>query len=167
MLITRAKYRRCLITSVIIQIAIILLLAGYYMSGRLTVSAACLILCGGYGVFVLAGIRGMGICVKPVRQWFAADARRNFKQGKWILSSTLVNYVGLQFLPWLTLLWWDKEVIATAGVLAMLSSVLRPLLQAMIHYLTPRLSEMLAGGGIRGVQSQTFWIVQRLGVLSL
>lgn len=166
-MITRFKYRLCLIISVVIQACMTALLAFYYGSERLTVSATLLILCGGYGLFVVGGILGMNLSMKISPKQFVLDIKRNFKLGKWILSSTLVNYVGLQFLPWVTLIWWDRQVVATVGVLSMLTCVLRPLMQAMTHYLTPRFSELLSKKGFTHVRSQILFIVHGLAAISL
>lgn len=166
-LITRFQVLTCLLISAAMQILMLTLLVGLYSLGVLNVDAACLILGLGYAAFALAGASRIKLPGRPSSRRFSEDARRNIEQGRWILSGTMVNYAGLGALPWITLLWWDRQVVATAGVLMTLTGILHPLLEAMVHYLTPTLSAMLQTRDGRQVKSRLGLVLGGLALMGL
>jgi O-antigen/teichoic acid export membrane protein len=83
------------------------------------------------------------------------------------LSGTLLNYAGVQLLPWLTLFWHDSSVVATAGVLGTAASFIRPVMQSMIHFLVPRFSETIKRQGLHAARSEAIFLTQAAIVVGI
>lgn len=159
-LLSQFRYARCFVIGLVTQATLAGLLIGLFAAGRLDIRSACAVLIAGYGLFVLTGgIPLKGYAIFEQSAW-KRDMQTHWRQGKWILSGTFVNYAGAHLLPWITLLWWDSGVVAVAGVLGMAASFLRPVMQSMIHFLIPRFSETLSQKGLSEVRRQTAFLVQ-------
>jgi O-antigen/teichoic acid export membrane protein len=136
-----------------------------FIMNRLTVSTACLVLCVGAGVSgMLSGL----IHVQPRyfrKDLFVKDCFDSLRYGGWILGGTLVNILGLSLLPWITLLWWDSQTVAAIGALTLAASMIRPCQEAMVHYLTPVLSDRLASRGRLYAKDRVFVLLRTITVL--
>jgi len=76
-----------------------------------------------------------------------SDFVKNWRYGRWILAATGANVVGIRILPWLTLLWCGKEIVAIVGVVTMVACIVRPALEAAGGYLTPKLANHAQSSG--------------------
>jgi len=79
--------------------------------------------------------------------------RINWAQGRWILASTVAGMLSIRLLPWLTLIWWPEEVVATVGVLTAVACMIRPALEAALSDFTPRLARRSAQHGAKNTIS--------------
>jgi O-antigen/teichoic acid export membrane protein len=117
--------------------------------GALRLSTAC-------GIVALFAILPASVVIHRMRDAIAfaperlvVDWRTNWAQGRWVLSSTVINVLGVRAMPWLTLLWWSTEVVATVGVVVAVAGLVRPALQATLNYLTPALARTAHVAGAR------------------
>lgn len=76
------------------------------------------------------------------------DFVKNWHYGRWILAATGVNVAGIRIIPWLTLLWCGKEIVATVAVITMVACIVRPALEGALVYLTPKLAIHVQSNGI-------------------
>ncbi len=162
LLLAQFRYFASFVIGAMTQTVLGIMLLVFYCRQWLDIRSACVLMCTGYGLFVIAGgILLKGCAALDISVW-GQDFRKNYEQGRWILSGTFLNYAGVHLLPWITLLWWDSGVVAVAGVLGMVSSFLRPVMQSMIHFLIPRFADTIEQKGFIEVRRQTLLLVQMM-----
>jgi O-antigen/teichoic acid export membrane protein len=122
--------------NLLIAVSLLILYAG----GRLSIVSATAILACGAAAFAVATL-GFHPALLPIQPGhFLDDCRMNWNYGKWILLANGINLMGIRIFPWLTLLWWDPQTVATVGVLSTLACAIRPAIQAGTSYLIPSLA---------------------------
>jgi O-antigen/teichoic acid export membrane protein len=123
------------------NLLIALALLALYAGGQLSILSATAILACGAAAFALItlGFNPAPTPFQPGR--FFDDCQANWNYGKWILLATGVNLMGIRIFPWLTLLWWDPQTVATVGVLSTLACAIRPAIQASMSYMIPSLAQ--------------------------
>ncbi|MBN1391372.1 MAG: hypothetical protein JW947_01060 [Sedimentisphaerales bacterium] len=133
---------------------------GLYLSGRLTVPAACLVVAvasiSPAGAVLLAERVKFSIKLDKVRQ----DFIKNWRYGRWLLTSTGANVIGIRALPWLTLLWFGREVVAIVGVVTTVACIARPALEASSSYLIPKLASYAHSHGIASARKKTSILIR-------
>ncbi len=133
---------------------------GLYSWGRLTVPAACLAMAVGSaapaGAALLTERAKLSLKQARVRH----DFTRNWRYGRWILASTGANVAGIRVLPWLTLFWCGKEIVAIVGVVTMVACIVRPALEASFGYLTPKLADYTQLHGIVATKAKVSILIR-------
>lgn len=163
-LLAQFKTSRCFSVGLLNHSLVITGLTTLFILNRLTVSAACMILC--IGAAVAGTLSGMlHIRLRHFhRRLFIQDCLTSLRYGGWILGGSLVNMLGLSLLPWITLFWWDSQTVAAIGALTLAASMIRPCQEAMVHYLTPVLSDRLASKGKDYAKDRVFALLQTIMV---
>lgn len=156
-----------MITGLLVNLLTGLGLLGLYAWGRLTMGTAILILAAGGAVFVAVSLRFHSAILSIHRDGFLDDCLANWNYGKWILTATGVNLLGIRIFPWLTLLWWDSQTVAIVGVLSMMACAIRPAIQAGMSYLIPGLARQAHLLGRSEAISQGLWVAGLAAVLGL
>lgn len=159
-LLCQFHYRRSFWMGIITQFATAATLVLLYFFACLDMRSACITIGVGYMLFILLSAAGFSRHLRWDGLLWKQNCRDNFRQGQWILSGTLLNYAGVQLLPWLTLFWHDSSVVATAGVLGTVASFIRPVMQSMIHFLVPRFSEAIKRQGMQAARDQAIFLTQ-------
>ncbi len=115
-------------------------LLALYVGGGLSIVSATAILACGAAAFAVTTLDFHSV-LRPIQPGrFLDDCRTNWNYGKWVLLASGINLMGIRIFPWLTLLWWDPQTVATVGVLSTLACAIRPAIQASMSYLIPSLS---------------------------
>jgi O-antigen/teichoic acid export membrane protein len=140
-LLAEIRVWRNLAAGLAMNLLIALALLALYAYGRLSIVSATAILACGAAAFALITL-GFDPAPPPIRPGrFLDDCRANWNYGKWILLANGINLMGIRIFPWLTLLWWDPQTVATVGVLSTLACAIRPAVQAGMSYLIPSLAQ--------------------------
>ncbi|MBN1127125.1 MAG: hypothetical protein JXA82_19135 [Sedimentisphaerales bacterium] len=164
-LLAQMRYRDHLILSSMIGLILVLALLILYTIGQLTILTTCVthsLGCLMYGFLVL---RKSPFAI----HWpaFFSDWAGNWRFGRWILLATCANAVGIRFLPWLTLHYWNCETVATVAALTTIVCMVRPALQASSGYLTPKLTRQMRWKGLDATRRITLTLVGIFGLAGL
>ena len=135
-------------------------LIALYLSGSLTAATAYIVMAVGSAlpaaVVLLVGCGGIRISAPQIQ----SDFIKNWNYGRWILAATAANLAGLRCLPWLTLFWCGREVVAAVGVITMVACVVRPAIEAGVTYLTPKLSNYVQSNGYLSARRKAMMLVK-------
>jgi O-antigen/teichoic acid export membrane protein len=136
-----------------------------YLTGHLTILNVCFTITLSS---LIAGItsvieqrRHISILIAEV----SPDFLGNWRNGKWIFTATIITFLGVRTLPWLTLIWCGKEAVAAVGAITAISCAIRPMLEASVAYLTPKLAHHTHGNGVDSAKEKGLIIVRVTGAV--
>ena len=136
-----------------------------YAADYLTASTACLVTAFGSVVpaTLVLLMQRRSLCIR--RSKISSDFAKNWRYGKWIFAATGANVGGIRLLPWLTLLWCGREIVATVGVITMAACIIRPAIEAFVGYLTPKLANYAQSSGITSTRKKVILLVKLASII--
>ena len=161
------RMRALLIAGLTSNGLVLLSLGLFYATGLLSVRLACYVLAAGAVLFSILALGARWTMLRFAPAQFTSDAAANWRYGRWILLSTLANAAGTNILPWLTLLWWDARIVATVGALTTIACLMRPAMQALLAYLTPKLARHIVAAGNTSARRATLALTALLAVAAV
>jgi O-antigen/teichoic acid export membrane protein len=87
------------------------------------------------------------------KELFLNSCVKSFVYGRWILGAVIANTLGIRVIPWLLLIFIDKDAVAIFGALTTVAGVIHPLINGMSNYITPKLANDAHDYGRRNVLS--------------
>ncbi len=131
-----------------------------YAADYLTARTAFLVMA--FGSVVPAALallmQRRSLCIR--RSKILSDFAKNWRYGKWIFAATGANVGGIRLLPWLTLLWCGREIVALVGVITMSACIIRPAIEAFAGYLTPKLANYAQSNGFTSTRKKVILLVK-------
>ncbi|HKX30251.1 MAG TPA: hypothetical protein VJ302_21355 [Blastocatellia bacterium] len=95
----------------------------------------------------------------------AADFRRNFAMGKWLLGGNLTQLAGQQVYPWSLGSWHGVAATGSYAAGEGIINFIRVFLMSVQNYLGPRLAHAWARGGMRELRQEVNQVTWRLGAI--
>lgn len=124
-------------------------LAAAYLSGRLSVATACGIVAAGSAMPAMLAVMLMRGRWTVAAGRVLGDLKKDWRFGRWTLTSVTANAFAIRTIPWLVLLMHGTEAVAVLGAMLAVAGIGTPLITGMAGYLTPKLAEKLKRSDVR------------------